>query len=65
MREIDKAFLTIFKDLKIVRNATHPGTDDSPNYICYVGKQAIGYKELVQMVLRYQNAIIEMITKEN
>lgn len=65
MREVDKAFLAIFKDLKIVRNEITPGTEDKPNYLCYVGKQAVGYRALVQMLLRYQNALIDILTKEN
>ena len=65
MREIDRAFLAIFKDLKIIRNKTHPGTDDCPNYLCYIGKQSISNRQLVEMVLRYQNAIIDMLTKED
>ena len=65
MREIDKAFLAIFKDLKIVKNEINPGTDEKPNYICYVGKQVVGYRQIVQMLLRYQNEIVKMLTEEN
>lgn len=65
MREIDKAFLAIFKDLKIVPNEITPGTEEKPNYICYVGKQVIGYRQLTLMLLRYQNEIIKLLTEEN
>jgi hypothetical protein len=64
MREIDRAFLAIFKDLKISLNKNIPGTDDNPNYICYIGKNAISNAEVVRMVKRYQDAIIKMLTEE-
>lgn len=65
MREIDRAFLAIFKDLKITPNIKNPGTSENPNYTCYIGKRAIGYKQLTQMLLRYQNEIIKLLTEEN
>ena len=65
MREIDKAFLAIFKDLKIIRNKIDPGTDENPKYTCYIGNKMVGYRKLTQMVLRYQDEIIKMLIEEN
>lgn len=65
MREIDKAFLAIFKDLKIIRNKVDAGTDANPNYTCYIGNKMIGYRKLTQMVLRYQDEIVKMLLEES
>jgi hypothetical protein len=61
VREIDKAFLAIFKDLKINRNKGIPGTEDNPNYVCYIGKQPISNADVVRMVKRYQDEIIKQL----
>lgn len=65
MREIDKAFLALFKDLKISRDKAHPGTDEKPNYNCYIGKEAVKNSDVVRLVKRYQDAIVQMLTEEN
>ena len=64
MREIDKAFLALFKDLKIVQDKSLP-TDKQgkPNYVCYIGKEIVPHREVVRMVKRYQDEIIDMLTE--
>ena len=65
MRDIDRAFLKIFKDLKITPNKSNSGTEEKPNYVCYIGKQAITHADVVRMVKEYQDEIVKMLIEEN
>ena len=65
MREIDKAFLALFKDLKIVQDRHTPETDGKPNYNCFIGGNAVSHKEVVRLVKRYQDAIVDMLIQNN
>lgn len=64
MREIDRRFLILFKDLKIVPDKQNPGTENKPNFHCYIGKESISYATVLKMVKEYQDAIVDMLLKE-
>lgn len=64
MKEVDKIFLTLFKDLKITRNKIHPGTDESPNYMCYIGKNSISNQDVIRLVKKYQDEVISLLLEE-
>lgn len=64
MREIDKAFLKIFKDLKITLDK-QTSTEDNPRYICFIGKNHIKNADVVKMVKEYQDEIIKMLLEES
>ena len=62
MRDIDRKFLILFKDLKITPNKLHPTTvDGKPNYVCYIGKDCIRKNEVIRMVKEYQDEIVKML----
>lgn len=65
MRDIDRAFLKLFKDLKITQNKTIPETNGKPNYICYIGKQTVSSSDVVRMVKEYQDEIVKMLIEES
>jgi hypothetical protein len=65
MRDIDRKFLILFKDLKITPNRLHPETPDGkPNYVCYIGKDCIRKSEVIRMVKEYQDEIVKMLLEE-
>lgn len=64
MREVDRIFLTLFKDVKITLAPDNPGTDEKPNYYCYIGKKAVSKMEIIRLVKKYQDAVIELLLKE-
>ena len=64
MRDIDRLFLKIFKDLKIAPNKIDTGTEEKPNYLCYIGKTPITHAEVVRMVKQYQDEIVKMLLEE-
>ncbi len=64
MREIDRIFLTLFKDVKITLAPDNPGTEEKPNYYCYIGKNAVSKAEIIRLVKKYQDAIIELLLTE-
>lgn len=63
MKELDTAFLTVFKDLKITVDETNSG--GKPAYTCQIGKRIIGYSEVVGLVKEYQDRIINTLLNEN
>ena len=63
MREIDKIFLRIFKDLKLAVDKNSP--DDNPRYVCYIGKQAVSRDVVVSMVKEYQDEIVKLLLESN
>ncbi len=65
MRDIDRAFLKLFKDLKITQNKKIPETNGKPNYICYIGKQAVSNSDVVRMVKEYQDEIVKMLIEDS
>ena len=65
MRDIDKMFLKIFKDLKITPNKANMGTEEKPNYVCYIGKTSITHAEVVRMVKQYQDEIVKMLLESS
>lgn len=64
MREIDRIFLTLFKDVKITPAPDNPGTKEKPNYYCYIGKKAVSKTEIVRLVKKYQDAVVELLLEE-
>lgn len=65
MRDIDRLFLKIFKDLKITPNKAYAGTEEKPNYVCYIGKNSITHAEVVRMVKQYQDEVVKMLLEES
>lgn len=63
MKELDTAFLTVFKDLKITVDETNSGGKLA--YTCQIGKRIIGYSEVVGLVKEYQDMIINTLLNEN
>lgn len=64
MRDIDRHFLKIFKDLKIIVDE-HGSTDEKTNYVCYIGKNLIRIQDVIGMVKEYQDDIVNMLIREN
>jgi len=60
MREIDKTFLMLFKNIRIVENEQGGYTAYSTN-----GGNAIPNKEVVGLVKKYQELLINELIKEN
>ena len=58
MRQIDKAFLTIFKDLKIIEKVNDSGIT---TYMCFIGDQGVKHSEVVRLVKQYQDEIINSL----
>lgn len=65
MREVDRIFLTLFKDVKIILAPDNPGTKEKPNYYCYIGKKAVSQAEIVRLVKKYQDAIVALLLEES
>ena len=64
IREIDKHFMLLFKDLKIVPDAFNPKTKDGEdNYVCFIGKQAVSKNTVIRLLKQYQDDIMEMLLK--
>lgn len=59
MREIDKTFLTLFKNIRIVEN-------EQGGYVAYstYSGNAISNREIVGLVKKYQELLIEELIKE-
>lgn len=64
MRDIDRAFLILFKDLKITTDKQH-STEDKPVYLCYIGKQTISHNDVIGLVKKYQDEIVKMLTNDS
>ena len=64
MRDIDRAFLILFKDLKIVLDEKH-STEENPKYFCFIGKHCISYGEVIRLVKQYQDEIIKMLLESS
>ena len=64
MRKIDRTFLTLFKDLKIVEDKTKTRKDGKPALLCYIGKESISARDVVALVQRYQEEIVKMLTEQ-
>ena len=60
MRDIDRKFLILFKDLKITTDKQY-STEEKPVYICYIGKQTINHNEVIGLVKEYQDEIVKML----
>lgn len=64
MRDIDRTFLKIFKDLKIVPDKNF-STEEHPVYICYIGKQTVSHNDVIGFIKDYQDEIVKMLIEEN
>lgn len=64
MRDIDRKFLILFKDLKIATDKQY-STEEKPVYICYIGKKTINHNEVIGLVKEYQDEIIKMLLEES
>lgn len=62
MRDIDRAFLILFKDLKIATDKQY-STEEKPVYICYIGKQTVSHNDVIGLVKKYQDEIVKMLTE--
>ena len=60
MREIDKVFLALFKNIRIVQ-------DENGGYVCYSNLECrpVTNKEVVGLVKQYQDLLIEKLICEN
>ena len=64
MRDIDRAFLILFKDLKIAIDTQH-STEDKPVYLCYIGKKNISHNEVIRLIKNYQDEIVKMLLESS
>ena len=62
MSATDQIFLNIFKDLKIVPDK-HNSSKNKTSYSCFMGEKTISYREVVELVKKYQDELIKVFSE--
>ena len=61
LSKADEIFLSMFKDVEILRNPITPGPDNRPNIQCKLNGELVPHSVVIRMVKEWQDAIVESL----